>query len=337
MELGILSLGDHLPDPRTGERVSQAARHQAIVEAGVRAEELGFTMYAIGEHHFNDYIVSSPSVMLAAVAARTGRIRLAPAVTLLPMADPVRVAEDFATLDLISGGRMEMVVGRGISTKDYRAFGYDPAEDRDNLDEKLALLKALWSADAQPVTWSGRFRSPLKNVTVQPRPLQAEPRIWMGSGLSEGSIRRAAEQGHPLFLPSILLAPEAYAEPVRLYREVMEEHGFGERAFVGCCSYVHVQERSQDAKDTWEPYLVQYVEWVNALTGRQMKADYASLIDGPAICGSPAEVSDRLQAVEELLRPDVHLSVFDPGGLPAEDVLATMELFASDVMPKLHG
>ncbi|GAB2848463.1 LLM class flavin-dependent oxidoreductase [Actinocorallia aurea] len=335
MELGILSLGDHLPDPRTGEQVSQAARHRAIVEAGVRAEELGFTMYAVGEHHFNDYIVSSPSVVLAAIASRTSRIRLAPAVTLLPMADPVRVAEDFATLDLISGGRLEMVVGRGISSKDYRAFGYDPAEDRDNMDEKLALLKALWS-DEQPVTWEGRFRTPLRNVTVQPRPSRM-PRIWLGSGFSPGSVQRTAEAGMPLFLPSILMAPQKYAEPVALYRRLMEEKGWGDRAFVGCCSYVHVEETSQTAKDNWEPYLIQYVEWVNSLTGKMMQADYPALIDGPAVCGSPAEVADRLQEVEELLRPDVHLSVFDPGGLPHEQVVRSMELFASDVMPKFHG
>lgn len=337
MELGILSLGDHLPDPRTGQRVSQAARHQSIVETGVRAEELGFSMIAIGEHHFNDYIVASPSVVLAAIASRTSRIRLAPAVTLLPMADPVRVAEDFATLDLISGGRMELMVGRGISPEHYRAFGLDPAEDRDNLDEKLALLTDLWSDDKQPITWSGRFRSPLDGVTVQPRPFQAAPRIWMGSGLSEDSVRRVAERGRPLFLPSILRRPESYAELVVLYREIMEANGNGDRAFVGCCSHVHVEETSQAAKDNWRPHLVQYAEWVNGLRGVDVKVDFDRVIDGPAICGSPAEVSERLQTIDELLKPDVHLSLFDLGGLPHEQVMQTMELFSTDVMPKLRS
>ena len=337
MELGILSLGDHLPDPRTGRRVSQADRHRSIVEMGVRAEELGFSMVAIGEHHFNDYIVASPSVMLAAIAARTSRIRLSPAVTLLPMADPVRVAEDYATLDLISGGRMELMVGRGISPKDYLSFGLDPAEDRANLDEKLALLDALWSPDARPVTWSGRFRAPLDGVTVQPRPLQARPRIWMGSGLSEDSVKRVAERGRPLFLPSILRRPESYAELVRLYREAMEANGHGDQAFVGCCSHVHVGETSQAAREEWRPHLVQYAEWVNGIRGVDVKVDFDRVIDGPAICGSPAEVSERLQTIDELLRPDVHLSLFDLGGLPHEKVMRTMELFSTDVMPKLRA
>ncbi|MFI0351261.1 LLM class flavin-dependent oxidoreductase [Actinomadura sp. 9N407] len=336
MELGILSLGDHLPDPRDGRRVSQADRLRAIVESGVRAEELGFGMAAIGEHHFNDYIVSAPPVVLAAIAERTSRIRLSSAVTLLPMLDPVRVAEDFATLDLLSGGRMEMVIGRGISPDHYAAFGQDPGEAHATLDEKLALLTALWSGD-QPVTWSGRFRGPLDAVTVQPRPTRTPPRMWMGSGMSEESVRRVAEKGMPLMLPSIFRRPEDYAGLVTLYREIMASSGKADQALVGCCSHLHVKPTSQGATSDWRPHLVSYADWANRIRGVEMKIDFDRLVDGPAICGSPAEVSERLLAIGELLRPDVHLSVFDIGGLPDAEVARTMELFAAEVMPKLRS
>jgi alkanesulfonate monooxygenase SsuD/methylene tetrahydromethanopterin reductase-like flavin-dependent oxidoreductase (luciferase family) len=337
MELGILSLGDHLPNPHDGQRVSQAERHRSIVEMGVRGEELGFAMVAIGEHHFNDYIVASPQLLLAAIAERTSRIRLAPAVVLLPMSDPVRVAEDYATLDLLSGGRMELMVGRGISPDAYAAFGFDPAQDRDNLDEKLLLLDELWSADGRPVTWSGRYRAPLDGLTVQPRPLQARPRIWMGSGLSEESVRRVAERGRPLFLPSILRRPESYADLVALYREIMESSGRGDQAFVGACSHVHVAPTGQGARDTWRPHLVSYATWVNRLRGVDVAVDFDRVIDGPAICGSPDEVAERMLKIKELLDPDVHLSVFDIGGLPHAQVLDAMELYSAEVMPKLQG
>ncbi|OLT27326.1 hypothetical protein BJF79_01630 [Actinomadura sp. CNU-125] len=337
MELGILSLGDHLPDPGDGKRVSQAERHRSIVEMGVRAEELGFAMIALGEHHFNDYIVASPQLLLAAIAERTERIRLAPAVVLLPMTDPVRVAEDYATLDLLSGGRMELMVGRGISPDHYRAFGFDPAEDRANLDEKLLLLDELWSAAKQPVTWTGRFRAPLDGLTVQPRPLQASPRIWMGSGLSEDSVRRTAERGRPLFLPSILRRPESYADLVALYREIMESSGNGDRAFVGACSHLHVGPTSGAAREKWRPHLLQYATWVNGIRGVDAEVDFDRVVDGPAVCGSPAEVTERLLRIKELLNPDVHLSVFDIGGLPHDDVLRSMELFSAEVMPKVSG
>ncbi|MGI5158974.1 LLM class flavin-dependent oxidoreductase [Microbispora sp. CA-102843] len=336
MKLGVLSLGDHLPNPHDGQRVPQAARLRSVVDSGVRAEELGFSMIAIGEHHFNDYIVSSPQLLLSAIAARTEQIRLATAVTLLPMLDPVRVAEDFATLDLLSQGRLELVVGRGISPEHYLAFGFDPEDAKRNLEEKLALLVSLWSDD-QPVTWSGNYRSPLHEVTVQPRPFNGVPRVWMGTGMSEESVRRAAESGLPLMLPSIFKRAEEYRPLVQLYREIMASAGRAAQALVGCCSHVHVGPTSQAARSGWRPYLLQYLDWGNRLRGVRLEVDYDRFIEGPAVCGSPAEVAERLLSIEEALKPDIHLSVFDLGGLPDADLARTMELFAGEVMPKVQA
>lgn len=334
MELGLLSLGDHLPDPTTGRRIPQGERLRSIVEAGVRADELGFNTIAIGEHHFNDYIVSSPLMMLSAIATRTERIRLTTAVTLLPLLDPVRLAEDFAILDQLSCGRAELTLGRGISADGYDEFGADADNSREILAGKLELLRTI-TGDAQPVDWTGEFRPDLANVTVQPRPFRGTPRIWMGTGMSEESVRWAAGLGLPLMLPSIFRSAEEWQDLVALYRELMAASGNSDNAFVGACSYVHVAETSQEARSTWRPYVEQYANWANKMRGVDTKIDFDRLIDGPAYCGSGAEVAERMLSVKESLAPDLHLSVFDIGGLPHADLVRTMELFASEVMPRV--
>lgn len=336
MEFGLLSLGDHLPHPSTGERVTQGTRLRSIVDSGVRAEELGFSTVAIGEHHFNDYIVSSPLMMLSAIAAQTSTIRLTTAVTLLPILDPVRVAEDFATLDQLSNGRAELTLGRGISSDGYAEFGTDMANSRELLAEKLDLLRALLG-DNQPVRWNGDFRPGLDGITVQPRPVQSNPRIWMGTGMSEESVRWAAKLGLPLMLPSIFKPVEAWRDLVALYRELMAESGRADQAFVGSCSHVHVARESQTAREEWRPYLTQYADWANEMRGVTAKVDYDAIVNGPAMCGSPAEIAERLQSVKEVLEPDLHLAVFDIGGLSHTELTRTTELFASEVIPQVAG
>lgn len=334
MELGLLSLGDHLPDAATGRHATQGERLRAIVEMGVRAEELGFDAMAIGEHHFSEYIVSSPFAVLAAVAARTSRIRLSTAVTLLPILDPVRVAEDFNTVDQLSGGRLEMVLGRGISGDGYGEFGVDPASARQVLVEKLGLLERIWHEES--VTWSGGTRPDLDAVTVHPAAAQRDPRVWMGTGMSEDSVRWTAEMGLPLMLPSIFKPAEDWRDLAALYRELMESSGKADRSFIGACSHIHVAPTSRQARDGWRPYLVPYAQWANRLRNVDVTVDFDRIVNGPAVCGSPAEVAERLQSIEDALRPDRHLAVFDIGGMPDELVRRTMELYAAEVMPKLR-
>jgi len=334
VDIGFMSLGDHLPDANTGEQISQGRRINDIIDTGVEAEGLGFDVMAVGEHHFNDYIVSSPFPVLAAVAARTTRMRLTTAVTLLPMLDPLRVAEDFATVDQISEGRMEIVLGRGISSDGYAEFGVEPTAARTLLVDKLALLRRLWTEDS--VTWTGDWRPDLTDITLKPSVAQASPQVWMGTGMSEDSVRWTAEMGLPLMLPSIFKRAEEWRDLVAMYRELMAESGRADQAFVGACSHVHVAATSQGARDEWRPYVQQYAAWANKLRGVDATIDFDRLVAGPAICGSPAEVVDRIASATEALLPDRHLSVFDIGGLPQADVLATMRLFAAEVMPKIR-
>lgn len=334
MQFGVLSLGDHLPDPHGGGQ-SQGERLRTTVEMGVRAEQLGFAMIAIGEHHFSDYIVSSPLVHLAAIAAGTESIRLSTAVTLMAIQDPVRLAEDFATVDQLSNGRLELVLGRGISADGYHEFGVDPSNGREALVERLELFRTLLASE-EPVTWSGPFRPSLDGITVQPRPVQPDPRIWMGTGMSEESVRWTAGLGMPLMLPSIFRRAESWADMVALYRQLMAENGYADRAQVGVCSHIHLAPTSQQAETEWEPYLVQYANWANGIRGVTEPIDFGRIINGPAICASPAQAVERLESIQEALRPDIHLSVFDIGGIDEAKLWGVMELFATEVIPKVR-
>lgn len=344
MQLGLLSLGDCLDDPATGLRPTAAERHRAIVEEAVLAETLGFDSVWLGEHHFCDYVLASPPVLLAAIAARTSRVRLGTGVTLLANLDPVRVAEDYATLDAISDGRVDLVAGRGILIDTYEAFGQKPDESRERYREHLELLLRLWRETE--VTWNGRFRAPLDAVTVEPRPVQKpHPPVWVGGGSSLHSVDLAAELGLPLMLPSVLAPALDFAPLVARYRERFAAAGHDPAAArVGCCHHVHVRPDSQDAREGWKPYYLNYLRFVDRVWSRRdlihakarVELDYERLLAGVAVCGSPAEVVDRIGAARETLGLDVHLAMFDLGGLPPAAVARTLDLYATAVAPQLR-
>ena len=344
VELGLLSLGDCLADPVTGVRPTQAERHRAIVASALEGEALGFDSMWLGEHHFCDYVMSAPPVVLAAIAARTERIRLGTGVTLLANLDPVRVAEDYATLDGISGGRVELVAGRGILADTYAAFGQPVDESRERFRENLELLRRLWTET--DVHWSGRFRAPLDGVTVEPRPLQRpHPPLWIGGGSSAASVDLAAELGLPLMLPSVLAPPIRFLPLLERYRERFARAGHDPaRMHVGACHHAHVGATSQDARAFWRPYYKNYLDFVERIWKRELLHPKArvdlgdeGLFEHVAICGSAAEVTDRLAAARQVLGLDVQLLMFDLGGLPPAEVSRTLERCAADVLPHLRG
>ncbi len=342
LELGLLSLGDLLPDPHTGVAPTAAERHRSIVESAVRAEEIGLSSVWLGEHHLCDYVLSSPPVVLAAIGERTRRLRLGTGVTLLATLDPLRVAEDYATVDALSGGRTEIVVGRGILARTYADFGQDFAHSRDAFAEKLELLLRLWSET--DVVCKGAHRTPLDGVTSRPRPVQRHAPVWVGGGSSAESVDLAARLGLPLMLPSVLGPARAFVPLVERYRERFEPGPRCAAPRVGACSHLHVAATSQEAREGWRPYYLNYwafiarlVEWGGLSVGRAgaFAVDFDAMLRGPAICGSPAEAVDRILGMRELLGLDVHLSMFDLGGLPADALLRTLDLFGERVAPEI--
>src|SRR5690606_24280292 len=249
----LITLIPHVPNPRTGEVTPITERFREVIAAAELAEELGFDGFGVGERHEPPFISSAPPVVLSHIAAKTSRIRLFTAVTTLSLLDPVRAYEDYATLDHLSGGRLELIIGKGNGAAQARLFNVTPEDQWDRNREGYRLLRRLWREER--VTWEGRYRPPLRDAVVVPRPLQREIRIWHGSATSRESVELAAENGDPLFSANVAQPIEPYAELIDYYRERWAYHGHDPAdALVGAGSAgCYAARRSQDAIETYRP------------------------------------------------------------------------------------
>jgi alkanesulfonate monooxygenase SsuD/methylene tetrahydromethanopterin reductase-like flavin-dependent oxidoreductase (luciferase family) len=341
MELGLLTLGDHLADPATGVRTPQAQRHREILNYLDFAEGGGFDAVIVGEHHFSDFIVSVPQVFLAWVAARTSHVRLATGVTLLPHHDAVRLAEDFATLDVVSNGRAEMWVGKGVEPYVYRQFGQDASKVAAMQDEGLRLLLRLWSE--RDVTWSGEFRPPLDGVTVEPRPVQQpHPPVFVACSNVVGA-QFAASLGLGITVTLLSCARVEIPRIVAAYREAWAEAGHKHRPSITLNAHVHVAPTTQEARRHLGVYQFGFQKWVvSKKTGTpkdQVKlAPWVTDLDSPdcaIMSGSADEVADRLGALTDACEFDRFTYQGDYGGQPWPLVERSLNLFASRVIPQL--
>jgi alkanesulfonate monooxygenase SsuD/methylene tetrahydromethanopterin reductase-like flavin-dependent oxidoreductase (luciferase family) len=340
-----MTLGDLLEDPVTGTAMTPEARYRMLIDAAIRCDEAGFHSINLGEHHGLGYEISAPPVLLAAIAERTANLRLSTAVTLLANLDTFRLAEDYATVDVISGGRVEIVAGRGnFFASTYTLFGQDVDESRDRFDEALRLLCELWSGDG--VEWSGRFRPSINGEPIMPNPLQTGvPPIWIGGGSSADTAMIAGELGLKLMLPSAFGPPAKFREAVDIYRDAFAKAGHPHAAEVGASWHVNVGRDSQDAKDRWEKRYEGYHAWTQQLLKKVnpnvpeyllKPFNYEWLCSsGPAIVGSPAEVADRIGSLGQMLGADLHLCYMDMGGLPADELFEMIDLMGAEVLPAI--
>lgn len=334
VDYGVITLCDHLSAPDGSSITTQSERLRAVSDQAVRAEEAGFFAFGVGEHHFGNYVLPSPELMLAHITARTSTIKVGTSVTLLAKRDPVRYAEAFAVLDVLSQGRAEATFARGVSEDTARAFGIEDFDElRPIFEEYLRLvLQLLTESD---VTWEGEFRSPLDGVTIQPRPIQQpSDAFWIGGGLSQTSANLAAELGLPFHLPSLFRWPEDYVEIVDFHRNAAAERGH--TASVGFPSYLHVASTSQQAEARWRPHLDHYVDFaLGTRSSFGRPTDFDALITGPAICGSPAQVAERIAEIDETLGLSRHMFLMDVGALPEKDLFDAIDLMGSEVLPTL--
>ncbi|HUM48127.1 MAG TPA: LLM class flavin-dependent oxidoreductase, partial [Chitinophagales bacterium] len=252
MEIGIYTFADTTPDPKTGKIISQQQRIKNLIEEIELADQLGLEVFGIGEHHRADYAVSSPAVVLAAAAMRTKNIRLTSAVTVLSSDDPVRVFQDFATLDLLSGGRAEIMAGRGSFIESFPLFGYD-LDDYDALfEEKLELLLKLRSEEV--IDWKGKYRASIDHLRVFPQPVQKPLPVWVAVGGTIQSVIRAATLGLPMALAIIGGLPERFVHLVDLYRETAKNAGHDlSKLPVSINSHTYISDDSKQAGDEFFP------------------------------------------------------------------------------------
>jgi probable LLM family oxidoreductase len=327
MEIGMYTFAE-LHQSDGGQR-----RMAELLEEAELADSLGLEVFGIGEHHRPDFLVSSPTVPLAAIAARTERIRLTSAVTVLSSDDPVRVFQDFAELDLISGGRAEIMAGRGSFIESFPLFGFD-LDDYDSLfAEKLELLIEL--TRSEQVNWSGRHRAPLEDAAVYPRPVQDQLPIWIAVGGNPPSAMRAASLGLPMALAIIGGQPERFAPLVELYRR-----SGGQDLPLSINSHTYVADSSEQAA---EDFLRPYAGMMNRI-GRERgwaplgRAQYDALRSprGALMVGSPQEVIDKILFQHDLFGHTRFLAQTSIGDLPHDKVMRSMELLATEVAPAVR-
>jgi probable LLM family oxidoreductase len=336
MELGIYSFGEATPDPETGRTISAHERVQRLLDEIELADKVGLDVYGLGEHHRREFVVSAPAVVLAAAATRTKRIRLTSAVSVISSDDPVRVFQNFATLDLVSNGRAEIMAGRGSFTESFPLFGYDLADYDDLFEEKLNLL--LQIRESERVTWRGTHRAPIQDLPVFPRPVQDPLPLWIAVGGHAESVIRAGRLGLPLALAIIGGEPRRFVPLVDLYREAGRRSGHDAATLrVSINSHGLIEENSKQAAErAFGAY-----SYVMAKIGRergwppptreQFEAERGPL--GANLVGTPEEVAAKILYEHELFGLDRFLIQMSVGTLPHETVLRSIELFGTKVAP----
>lgn len=340
MELGIDSFVAVTPHPVTGETITARQRIANLLDEVALADRVGLDVFGIGEHHRAEFADSAPTVLLAAAAARTERIRLASAVTVLSAADPVRVFQEFATLDLVSNGRAEIVTGRGSFTEAFPLFGLNLNDYDELFIDKLELLLKL--RDENPVTWSGRHRPALRAAGVFPRPLQDKLPVWVGVGGSPNSFARAGALGLPLMVAIIGGSPERFRPLIDLYRRAGIQAGHApETLKVGIHALGYVAENDTQAADDFFPGYARTFTRIGLERGwgPVTRAQFDALLtpNGALIVGSPETVARKIAHYDETLggidRLTLQMSVAD---LCHAQLMPAIELAGREVKPRLE-
>lgn len=339
MEIGISTFVETTPDVQTGKVISHAQRIREVVEEIVLADQVGLDVFGVGEHHRKDYAASSPAVVLAAGASQTKRIRLTSAVTVLSSDDPVRVFQDFATLDGISNGRAEIMAGRGSFIESFPLFGYDLNDYNELFDEKLDLLLKICASEK--VTWSGKHRPSLNNLGVYPRPVQNPLPVWIGSGGTPESVVRAGVLGLPLVLAIIGGSPRQFAPLVQLYKRAATRAGHdASKLPVASHSHGFIAEDNDTAADKFFPSTQQAMNVIGRERGwgyyDRSTFDAMRSFEGALYVGDPVTVAAKIIDLRKnvgITRFMLHVPV---GSMPHAEVMRAIELLGTEVAPRVR-
>jgi probable LLM family oxidoreductase len=336
MQIGVYTFADLGTHPVSGEKISPQQRMQQLMEEIELADQLGLDVFAVGEHHRPDYLVSAPAVVLGAAAVKTKNIRLSSAVTVLSSDDPVRVFQQFATVDLLSKGRAEIMAGRGSFIESFPLFGYNLNDYDELFAEKIEMLLQL--NEKEFITWKGKLTQTISNRGVYPRPYQEKLPVWIAVGGTPESVIRAAEFGLPMALAIIGGLPARFTSLTRLYRDVYRKSGHDENKLqLSINSHTYIADTSQQARDEFYP---PYSEVMNRIgrernwpRGTRAQFDTSTEPEGALLVGSPQQVIEKILYQHELFGHTRFLAQMSIGAMPHKQVLKSMELLGTVVAP----
>lgn len=337
IELGITTFGETTKLEKTGQVIPHDQRIRELVEEIELADQVGLDIYAIGEHHREDFAVSAPEIVLAAGAARTRSIRLSSAVTIISSIDPIRVYQQYATIDAISNGRAEIMAGRGSFTESFPLFGYNLTDYDELFNEKLDMLLTI--KEETTLKWKGEHTQTVHNRPVYPRAIQEDFPIWVATGGNLDSTVRIAEQGLPIVYATIGGNPKAFRQLVRIYKEIGSRHGHApEQLKVAAHSWGWIEEDHQSAIDHYFYPTKQTVDniakdrphWIE-MTKEQYLASVGP--DGAIFVGDPEHVAAKIIKIIEDLQLDRFMLHLPIGSMPHEDVLKAIKLYGEKVAP----
>ncbi|MFT8637638.1 MAG: LLM class flavin-dependent oxidoreductase [Pseudoclavibacter sp.] len=341
-EIGIYHFGELTADPETGVRRSPHQRMRELIEQAEVADQAGLSVFGLGEHHRTDFAVSAPSVVLAAMAEHTSRIHLSPAVVVLSSDDPVRVFEQISTVDNISDGRAELIVGRGSYTESFPLIGYPLTSYDELFDEKLELLDAIQAEN--PLTWSGRLRPALDHADIAPRPYGGRSiPTWIAVGGTAASTVRAARHGHPMALGILGGRIDGFAPFVQLYRDAWAQAGHDPAsARVSVNGPGFVARTSQAAIDISYPYFAAGMQENFHQRGRGYRVPrnaYQAMAsdEGALFVGSPAQIIDKILAQREAYGHDRYIMQIGYGNVPQKETLEAIELLGTEILPAVRA
>ncbi|WP_445486763.1 LLM class flavin-dependent oxidoreductase [Niallia sp. 03133] len=335
MRFVLFSLMSNNGNPITGETFTTQQKFKNVINQAVLAEQKGFDGFGVGERHGPPFLSSSPAIVLTAIASATSKIRLLTTVAVLSVLDPVRVAEDYATLDHLSEGRLEMVIGKGNDPRHYPLFGITEEEQWESLAERYELLKRLW--DEENITWNGKYRTALNNVTTEPRPYQKSIPIWHGSASSKLSTELAAKNGEPIFSSNVFHPMSKYKDLIDHYKERLAYYGFDpSKAVIGSgAGSLYLADTKEEAIKKYRPY---YDLFSNTDASKHNQSPFKDLEEninnGPALVGSADSIIEKIIHYHNAYGHQVQSISVD--GLSEEEQKEQIERFSEEVIPVLR-
>jgi len=338
MEIGLYTFADVGTHPVSGASISPHQRIQNLLEEIVLADQLGLDVFAIGEHHRPDYAVSAPAIVLAAAAVKTKNIKLSSAVTVLSSEDPVRVFQQFATVDLLSSGRAEIMAGRGSFIESFPLFGYSLSDYDALFSEKLEML--LQINQRERLTWKGKFTQDLDNALIFPRPYQDQLPVWVAVGGTPESVERAATYGLPMALAIIGGSPDRFVPFAQLYKKTYRAAGFDESQMqLSINSLTYIADTAQQARDEYFPVYAAVMGRIGRERGwppiTRPQFDATTGANGALIVGSPQEVIEKILYEYELFGHTRYLAQVSIGAMPHQQAMHAIELLGTKVAPEV--